>query len=87
MANTYEQKSTFKPNTKPPPTDDPVASAKPEAKAQDEAKAKGVTSITGKALEGDALSKFKGLWDKSALIRASYNPDGSLKADVEKITE
>ena len=78
---------TFVPNKVSPPTDDPVAAQKPGARAEKTAKREGVTSITGKPLEGDALAKFKGAYEASALLRGSYNPDGTLKADTKKIAE
>lgn len=61
--------------------------AKGAGKAEDTTKRDGVTSITGKALTGDALVKFKGAYDASALLRSSYNADGTLKDDTKKIVE
>jgi hypothetical protein len=81
-------KSSFVPNTTPKKTpDSPTQAEMPQARSDDKKRTEGATSITGQPLEGEALEKFKGLYEKSAMVRASYNPDGSLKADVEKITE
>ena len=61
--------------------------AKASGKAEDTKKRDGVTSITGKALTGDALAKFKGAFDSSALLQKTFNPDGTKKADVGQIKE
>jgi len=66
---------------------DPVQDAKVAARAEDKEKKDGITSLTGKALEGDALAKFSKVYEKSPMIRANYNADGSLKADVKKLVE
>tara|TARA_R110002020_G_scaffold335485_3_gene550656 strand:- start:229 stop:435 length:207 start_codon:yes stop_codon:yes gene_type:complete len=66
---------------------DPVQEAKTAARAEDKVTQEGVTSLTGKALEGDALTKFSKVYEKSPMIRANYNADGTLKADTKKLTE
>lgn len=82
-----DKKGTFVPNTTPPPTDNAVRAQKAPAAAFDKAKSEGVTSITGKALTGDALAKFKIAYDKHPLIRGTYNADGSMKDDIKALTE
>lgn len=47
----------------------------------------GVTSLTGKKLEGEAAAKFKKAYDGSAMLQAMYNPDGTMKSDMKKIVE
>ena len=64
-----------------------MSKAKASAKVEDTKKRDGVTSITGKALTGDALAKFKGAFDSSALLQKTFNPDGTKKADVGQIKE
>ena len=76
---------TFVPNKTPPPTDDAVAALKPGARAEKIATREGITSLTGKALTGEALAKFTKVYKNSALIRGSYNPDGTLKADTKPL--
>ena len=66
---------------------DPVQEAKTAARAEDKVTQEGVTSLTGKALAGEALTKFTKVYEKSPMIRANYNADGSLKDDVKKLVE
>lgn len=66
---------------------DPIQKAKTKARSDDAAKREGITSLTGKVLEGDKLAKFKAAYDKSTLLQGTYNPDGTLKEDVKAITE
>ena len=82
-----DKKGTFVPNTEPPKTDDAVRARRPGAGASDKATEKGITSLTGKPLQGKALADFKIAFDKSALLRGTYNEDGTMKSDVQSITE
>ena len=66
---------------------DPVQDAKTVARAEDKEKKDGITSLTGKTLDGEALTKFTKVYEKSPMIRANYNADGSLKDDVKKLVE
>jgi len=83
MAKSTDKKSTAKLNVVPPKTGDAVADSKPLANAEDAIRKGGAKPArdTSKPLEGEALTKFKVVYDGSAVIRGFFNADGTKKKD------
>jgi len=53
----------------------------------EETEKSGVISLTGKPLEGEALEQFQKAFNASALLRSTYNEDGTMKPDTKKLVE
>jgi|TARA_R110002072_G_scaffold37189_3_gene109021 hypothetical protein len=44
-----------------------------------------VQNLTGQTLDGEALEDFKKMYSASAMIRGMYNPDGSIKEELQEL--
>ena len=59
-----------------------------KAAAQADADTKaGVISLTGKPLDGTALERFPKARNASTFLQSTYNEDGTMKADTQKLVE